>query len=233
MQIRSNNETHYIADKHFAIDCPNCNGHSSISVVSIPRFEFVMRYKPKRIGIVYKCDLCNEPITLIFGPLEYPSNSNGPIGIPTEGYEIRERALEDFDYEYLPTQVADSFREAARVLSVNCYNAFAAMCRRTLQVAAMEVGADGKDKIKKQISELKDMIEISAEIEEALDISMKTGHDGAHPHLPEVDEPRAEVLMSIMKDILDQLFVRKAKIEEAKKLRKKKIDEKQKEKEAQ
>ena len=48
---------------------------------------------------------------------------------------------------------------------------------------------------------------------------MLTGHDGAHPHLPELSAARAAVLLQLMKDVLYQLYVRPAKIREARELR--------------
>ena len=52
-----------------------------------------------------------------------------------------------------------------------------------------------------------------------------TGHDGTHPHLPKITSERAQILLELMKDVLYQLFVRKAKIEEAAKLRQASVKE--------
>ncbi len=52
------------------------------------------------------------------------------------------------------------------------------------------------------------------------------GHDGAHPHLPSITVERAKILLELMKDIMYELFVRKGKIEDAKKLRQEQIDKK-------
>jgi hypothetical protein len=51
------------------------------------------------------------------------------------------------------------------------------------------------------------------------------GHDGAHPYLPSLDEQRAQLLLELMKDVLYQLFVRKAKLEKAMLLRRTAIDQ--------
>jgi len=229
MKLRNNNDIKNIIDKPFAIKCPYCNTQTGISVVSVPRYELTIRYKPERIGIVYKCDICNRPIPIFFGPLDYETEKNVII-IPDE-FELPLKSVEKFEYEYLPENVTSNFREAAKVFSADCYNAFAAMCRRTLQVVASELGVKGNDKVKKQLDSLRDIIEMDEDTKNALEIIMVSGHDGSHPHLPEVDECRATIIMTIMKDILTQLFVRKAKIEEAKQLRNKKIEEKKNENE--
>ena len=51
-----------------------------------------------------------------------------------------------------------------------------------------------------------------------------SGHDGAHPQLPKISEERAGILLELMKDVLYQLFIRKAKIQEAIALRKKEVE---------
>lgn len=48
---------------------------------------------------------------------------------------------------------------------------------------------------------------------------MLTGHDGAHPHLPEVNEKRAEVLLRLLQDLTYELYTRREKVKESKELR--------------
>jgi hypothetical protein len=50
---------------------------------------------------------------------------------------------------------------------------------------------------------------------DVLKIIVIAGHDGAHPHLPALSPDRAEILLELMKDVLYQLFLRRAKLEEA------------------
>ncbi len=53
---------------------------------------------------------------------------------------------------------------------------------------------------------------------------MLTGHDGAHPHLPEVDQARAAVLLSLLQDLTYQLYTRPGKAREAAELRQRAVD---------
>lgn len=62
---------------------------------------------------------------------------------------------------------------------------------------------------------------------EQLKAIVLTGHDGVHPQLPKVSAQRAGILLTLMKDALYELFVRKAKIEEALRLRKQAMEGKQ------
>ena len=66
MIVRSDNHTQSIFDRHYALKCPHCGVQSNISAVSIPRYEFVFRFKPTKVGIVYRCDSCNAPVFLRF-----------------------------------------------------------------------------------------------------------------------------------------------------------------------
>ena len=52
------------------------------------------------------------------------------------------------------------------------------------------------------------------------------GHDGTHPHLPRVNVDRARILVELMKDVLYQIYIRKAKVQEALKLRQQAIEAK-------
>lgn len=99
------------------------------------------------------------------------------------------------------------------------------MCRRCVQSISKELGAKGKDKVHKQINELKKMEEIDDETFNIFEQLVISGHDGAHPHLPPLSPDRALILLELMKDVIFQLFVRKAKIQESIELRKKQISQ--------
>jgi hypothetical protein len=212
------NNTQSVFDKHFALKCPNCNVQSNISAVAIPRFELLARFQPEKTGVTYRCDSCNLPIFLKFDIAEYMLNQ-GRIYLSPE-YEVIERAKQSFEFSYLPDELASDFREALTCYSEGCFNAFAAMCRRCVQTAATELGADGKDKVLNQLRDLRDMEAVDNETFDLLKQIIIDGHDGAHPHLPKVSEERASIMLALMKDVLSQLFVRKAKIQEAMNLRK-------------
>ncbi len=216
MLLDEKNDPQDIFDKHFSIKCPHCSVQSNVSAVSIPRYEFLTRFQPRKTGIVYRCDACNEPIFFRF-VVNYDLG-NYRINI-SENYEEVELAKETFDFHYLPGAVQEDFKEALTCYSQLCFNAFAAMCRRCIQSTSQELGAEGSNKVQNQLNDLKSMGVIDDEDFDQLKQIILTGHDGAHPHLPKLSRERADVLLELMKDVLYQLFVRKAKIQEAAKLR--------------
>lgn len=221
MYIGNDNNPQIIADKHFTVKCPHCNVRSGVSLVSVPRFEYLHRFRPTWVGIGYRCDACNEPVFLKFRITGF----GNPVQIDEQPVEIQ-CAAETFDLSYLPADVASDLGEALTCYSQSCWNAFAAMCRRALQSAAVVLGTEGSTKVQQQIESLHAMGVVDDEAFTQLKAIMLTGHDGTHPHLPKLSPKRCTVLLELMKDALYQLFVRKAKIEEAAQLRKEAIQEK-------
>jgi len=223
MLVNSNNDPTSVFDKHFQLQCPHCGVYSNVSAISIPRYEYLLRFRPEKIGIAYRCDSCNQPIFLRFHVESYEPGSHR-IRIEDKFEEV-ERDQETFEYQYLPKNVAKDFKEALVCYSNSCFNAFAAMCRRSIQSAFTELGATGKDRVQNQLTEIKDVTKLDDDTYDILQQIIISGHDGAHPHLPKLSAERAAVLLELMKDVLYQLFVRTAKIQEAIDLRKKVIDE--------
>lgn len=201
-----------IIDTHLRVKCPHCFTVSGLSTISPPKYSLLQRYQPENIGIAYQCNACQETVFLRFR-VKYDFG-NKRVEIDPNFEEI-ERPQESYEYDYLPEPVAADFREALSCFSNSCFNAFAAMCRRTIQSACTELGAEGKDKVQRQIDDLRSITDIDDETFDIVRSIVLAGHDGAHPHLPSLSEERGEVLLELMKDVMHQLFVRKAKLEEA------------------
>jgi hypothetical protein len=223
MMLKSGDDTE-VMDRHFSLQCPHCGDATSTTTISAPKYTTLAKHKPNIIGIGYKCNSCNEPIFLKFRVLRY-NLPNGWIEL-SDDYQTVENAIETFDYEYLSSPVKDDLKEALLCHSIGALNAFAAMCRRTVQSAATELGVKGSDRVKKQLEELKDMAQIDEETYSLLFRIIIDGHDGSHPQLPSLSEERAEILLELMKDVIYQLFVRKAKIEKAAQLRQQQLSNK-------
>jgi len=95
------------------------------------------------------------------------------------------------------------------------------MCRRAIQSICIDAGVEGSNKVVAQLADFKSLIRISEESEDskALDAIILIGHDGAHPHLPVVDQNRAELLLIILQDVLDGIYNKPGRIRAAAKLR--------------
>ncbi|HEX9867721.1 MAG TPA: DUF4145 domain-containing protein [Candidatus Tectomicrobia bacterium] len=223
MYVSSDHNPQNIFDKHYALKCPHCGIQSNISAISIPRYEYLVRFSPKKVGIVYRCDSCNEPIFLRFMLRPDFNHSRAEI---LETYEEVERAQETFEFKYLPDEVQQDFREALTCYSSLAYNGFAAMCRRTIQSACANLGAEGNDRVLNQLKDLKEVAQVDDDTFNVLKQIVIDGHDGSHPHLPKLNPQRAGVLLELMKNVLYQLYVRKGKLKEAMELRQAAIQKK-------
>jgi hypothetical protein len=73
---------------------------------------------------------------------------------------------------------------------------------------------------------------VQAQIEKTLDLAglgdderalfraiMLAGHDGSHPHLPDIDDERAELLLNLVRDLMREIYTRPAQIRRAGTLR--------------
>ena len=194
--------------------CPHCS-------VSNPNLPIIWNVgtenhsgQNKRTWYFYKCQKCGG-IIMAFA-------YHGQVDIRGQ---YPSKISETFDFEYLTGDVLEDFQEALLCYSNNCFNAFAAMCRRTIQSLATELGVEGNDKVKDQLVNLKTLIKIDEETFKILEIIIIAGHDGAHPHLPKLSPERAAMLLELIKDVLYQLYIRKVKISESIKLRQKSVEE--------
>lgn len=193
--------------------CPHCNTDKPL-LTMISDIAVTERHSGgnHRVWKKYSCRTCGGVI------LAASPNDNSEV---TEMYPSGSQ--ETFDYEYLPNEVADNFREALSCYSISRFNAFAAMCRRTIQSMSADLGADGKDKVLQQLKDLKDMAHVDDETFEQLKQIVIAGHDGSHPYLPKLNLERAGILLELMKDVLYQIYVRKEKIKKAMELRRQSI----------
>lgn len=221
--INRDNNPQSAFDHHYSLSCPHCGAYSNITAISVPRYESLTRFQPTTVGVVYRCDSCNEPVFLRFKVANYDPGSLRVV--LEEDYQEVERSTETFEFAYLEGDVEEDFREALACYSSGCLNAFACMCRRTVQAICTDLGARGKDRVLNQLKDLKDMAQIDDETFGLLNQIVIEGHDGAHPHLPKLNPERAAILLELMKDVLYQLYVRKGRLQQAISLRKKAIEE--------
>ncbi len=199
--------------------CPFCNTSVLLSIATLPN-EKAHQTRAKELVVGYLCDGCQRSIPVRWQISDF-QNSMPLVHRP----EIVLRAEEPFEYAHVPEAVAKEIREGLLCYSLEAYNGFAALCRRTIQSMCTELGAQGSTKVQAQISEMADLTGIDTETKSiALEI-MLTGHDGSHPHLPDVNAARAGVLLELVRDLSCQLFTRPGNINKSAELRRTAIAE--------
>jgi hypothetical protein len=140
--------------------------------------------------------------------------------------ELILRTNEPFDFDHVPEKVKKEINEGLDCLSVNAYNGFAGMCRRAVQSICTSLGAESSTKVQAQINEMAQLADLDAETKTIAIEVMLAGHDGSHPHLPDVNSDRAVVLLSLMQDLTYQLFTRTGNIKKSSQLRRAAIEDK-------
>ena len=196
--------------QHFALNCPSCSVFAHMTAVAIPSFAELSRYKPPETGIVFRCDNCNSPVFLRFPVKAYTDDR---IELSTNFVEL-ERPKESFDFTYLPEETEVLFREALECYSMNALNAFASMCRRTIQRVFQDLGETGKMRIFEQCNEIRELAEVEGTTFNVVR-RVLFDTDAAREGMPLVTPVEAGVLVEFMRDILYESYVRKGRLQQA------------------
>lgn len=211
IMIDAQGQLHHGQSQPFVLTCPHCQVLAQLTPVSVPQFAQLQAYKPSHVGLVFRCDSCNAPVFLKYAVKLYGSQR---VELAPQFTEL-ERAREKFNFTHLPEEAEALFREALQAYGANCFNAFASMCRRTLQAVCHDVGENGRLRIYEQLNDVRDMAELD---NEAFSVIRKVlfGHDGdPRPNMPLVDATQAGVLLEVMKDLLYQVYVRRGRLQQA------------------
>ena len=210
LYVDKNNELHHDHGQHFALACPDCGVFSHMSCVSVPSFARLTRYKPSETGLVYRCDSCNAAVFLRFPVKAYTEDR---VELSPNFIEV-ERPREQFDFTFLPEDTEALFREALDCFSMNAVNAFASMCRRTIQRVFSELGETGKMRIFEQCNEIRGMAEVD---DGTFDVVRRVlfDSDSGREGMPIITPSQAGVLLEFMRDILYESYVRKGRLQQA------------------
>ena len=191
-------------------ECPHCGAHAQLIPVSTPSFEAIRSARPRQVGIAFRCAACNEPR---FGRAAVRAIDTVRVELSSSISEI-ERSQQRFPYSYLPPPVERMFNEALQCYSADCYNAFASMCRRTIQTAVV----DGANARLQWFELYKEVVRI-AEVDEATAQVLETVLFSTDLPVPEIGADHAAVLVEMIKDMAYQCYVRTAKLRAAMKMR--------------
>jgi hypothetical protein len=194
-----------------ALTCPHCQAVTHLTPVGVPRFAEVSRRRPKDIGVVFLCDSCAEPVFLRFAVRAFSAERIELSG----NYEEIERAPEIFPLTYLPEEAQGLFKEALGCYTAGCYNGFGAMCRRTAQSLFRELGEGGKLGLFDTLQEIRELAGLEEDTFASLRAVLFGSDSDPWPHQPNLNAARAGVLLEVMRDLLYQTFVRRARLRQA------------------
>jgi hypothetical protein len=198
-------------EQNLALTCPHCEVTAHISLSAVPRFEELQAYKPKTVGVVYRCDNCNSPIFLRYPVRVYRPNR---IELSPQFVEV-ERPREKFTYAHLPEDVERLFREALASFSSGAFNAFASMCRRTAHAVFGDLGETGKLRLFDELNRVRDMAELDPDSFLIVKSVIFGTSADARPDPPLLDGYTAAIALEVMKDLLYEAYVRKGRLQQA------------------
>ena len=199
-----------------SLSCPHCQTLTHLTPVAVPKFDDLNRRRPRSVGIVFRCDACSEPIFLTF-----PVKSYTALRIElSPNFVEAERAHEDFPLSYLPEESEYLFKEALGCYAAGFYAAFGSMSRRTAQSLFQELGERGKLELFDTLQEIRTLAELDDAIFGDLRGVLFGSDSDPWPNHPRLDAERAGILLEVMRDLLYQTFVRKARLMQAMNLRK-------------
>src|SRR6202041_515650 len=193
------------------LTCPHCQTLTHLTPVAVPTFEDLSRRKPKNIGVVFRCDACAEPVFLKFAAKAYTPQR---VELAANYTEI-ERARENFPLTYLPEEAEGLFKEALNCYSAACFSAFGSMSRRTAQSLFRELGERGKLELFDTLQEIRSLVDLDDDTFATMRAVLFGSDSDPWPNQPNLDSEHAGILLEIMRDLLYQTFVRKARLVQA------------------
>lgn len=198
-------------DKEIARDCPHCGTHARLIPISVPDFDRLTAIRPHEVGIAFSCSACGKPR---FGRLRIVSFEPEQIVLSSNVVEV-ERAKERFQLSYLPEPVRRLFREALECYTAGCHNAFGSMCRRTARASSESLAEHGRERWSITFDEAVELADIDDETTQTLRTLLLSRSSSE----PEISAPQSAVLIEVIKDILYQCHVRRAKFRAAMRMR--------------
>lgn len=196
-----------------ALECPYCGVYANMAPQAVPDAQLLLKSRPKHIGLVYQCDACSSPVFLRFAAKEFGDDY---VELYRNFVEL-ERPKERFPFSYLPKHTEVLFREALSCYSSNNFNAFASMCRRSANSAYGAMGDGGKLKAFEEVVIAQDIAGIDDDA--FAPIKSILFESGEEESLPLLNRAQAGILLEVLKDMLYQCFVRRAKLTRALKVR--------------
>ena len=202
----------HLLNRQVTLSCPHCRSTAHMSPVSVPRFEYLSASRPDHVGVVYRCDSCNEPVFIKYAVRRY---SPEQVELFSQFVQI-ERAPETFQLGGASSQrVERLFNEALTCYDAGCYNAFASMCRRTAQAVFDDLGQGGKLNVFDKFADACALAELD---EGTMSLVRKVVFDSdadGRSSVPDVEAQTAGILLELMKDMLYETYVRRGRLRRA------------------
>ena len=194
-----------------ALTCPHCSVLAHITPLAVPVSPTFRPAGQSRS----EWSIAAMPATL---PFFCVSTCAATAANASNCHRISARSSgpsEKYTFTYLPQDIEALFRETLLCYSHGLFNSFASMCRRTMQAVFANLGEPGKLRVFDELNDVRDMAEIDASVFIAIKRVLFDTDADAAPSLPLLDDDQAGLLLEVIKDLLYQSYVRKARLQQA------------------
>ncbi|HTP40249.1 MAG TPA: hypothetical protein VMI92_11825 [Steroidobacteraceae bacterium] len=207
--LDNQNQLHLDSGEALSLTCPHCHVYSEQRLIAVPDFALLSSHRPRQVGMVFECASCHHHVFLRFAARVYAATR---IELAAQYSEV-ERVPEKFSFTYLPSEVATLFREALACHAQSLHNAFALMCRRTMQALYADLGEAGRLRAFNQLQEVREMTGLDPAL---VSIVQRILFDtDADPRPPLLDGLQSGILLEVVKDLLYQNYIRRGRLQAA------------------
>jgi hypothetical protein len=211
--LDNQNQLHLDTGHALTLTCPHCHVYAEQKLIAVPEFATLAEHRPRHVGMIFECAACHTHVFLRFAARVYTATR---VELAAQYSEV-EHVPEKFNYTYLPSEVATLFREALTCHAQGLNNAFALMCRRTMQALYADLGEAARLRAFNQLQEVREMTGLAPAL---VSIVQRILFDtDADPRPPLLDATQAGVLLEVVKDLLYQNYVRAGRLQAAMRVR--------------
>lgn len=194
-------------------NCPHCGARTHIQ--ALWNDSHVLKNRDVEFYVMFRCKPCRKLMlkTFYFEQNRYNDQENLSIKGWNEMFPVSlDDQLGKEEKEYVPTDIRTDYEEALKCLSINAYRASCAMFRRALQASLLQLGADPKLDLIKQIEAL---AVLPSDVKDWAHQIRIFGNWGAHPdrdNLKDVGSNDVSEAHDFLSKFLLYMFIMPAKV---------------------
>ncbi|MDQ2871389.1 MAG: hypothetical protein M3S32_11635 [Acidobacteriota bacterium] len=200
-----------LPDLHPKGECPSCGSGTRFTLTTtlLPGSRLA---GVKTFAASYACDLCLSPIAI-----EWTVNAWSDADVPL----VRDPRLLTplgltLEMGSAPSAVRAPMAEALDCFRAGAFNGFAFLCWRAIEAMGDDtVGAGSPAPIIARLDDAMGLLGLADDWKSLLRRILTPPEGRSRAELPEINRERATVLLSVMRDLLYELYTRPARLKEA------------------
>ncbi|MEL6868625.1 MAG: hypothetical protein AAFO81_02395 [Pseudomonadota bacterium] len=209
MLIREHHSLQQLLEHALKRRCPHCDVFAHMALQSTPSWQSLMDQRPSRLGVVAVCPSCSLPVFFTSDPLRYAEDHISMAGELQPVVTPRQR----MDLNFLPAALRDLVDEVLGCFADGHWQAVALLAHRIATAAARDLGGNGKLTIFNAVADAAEMASIEKPLLRLCQHILFDLDDD--DEVPALNRTQATVLMALLRDFLDQIFVRSGNLKRA------------------